>query len=99
MHKLTDYSMQKRGLKQEKIALPPIERPRDHLRAVVRLLDAALTAYWKKRGVHVDVSGNWPKFFEDGDNDGSGRLTFNELENLIVTRLRRFQCGEDEVIR
>lgn len=99
MHKLTDYSMQKRGLKQDKIALPPIERPRDHLRAVVRLLDAALAAYWKKRGVHVDVSGNWPKFFEDGDNDGSGRLTFNELENLIVTRLRRFQCGEDEVIR
>mmetsp|Transcript_54805 Transcript_54805/g.102773 ORF Transcript_54805/g.102773 Transcript_54805/m.102773 type:complete len:1348 (+) Transcript_54805:158-4201(+) len=100
MHKLTSYSKDKRGLIEKAAELGPApERSRDQLRQAARLLSNALAAYWAKRGVHINVAGNWPLFFEEADKDGSGRLTFVELDQSIRQRLQRRMCEEDEVIR
>jgi len=101
--KMTDYTKKKRGLcteKKEKEAkqLPVIERSRERMQDVANALDEALTAFWSRRGVHVNIAGNWPRFFEEADEDGSGRLGFEELEEFISKKLRVRGCPPGDII-
>jgi len=79
--------------------IPNIERSPERLVEITRALDAALAIYWAKRGVHVGVSGNWGKFFEEADDDGSGRLGLQELEEFLSTRLRSRGCPPGDLIK
>jgi Ca2+-binding EF-hand superfamily protein len=91
---------QKQGLREKPRPPSPVERSRSELISAVQLLEAALVAYNAKRGIHTaPTEGTWPKFFKDCDKDGSGRVTFQEIEKSICERLRRYQCATHEVIR
>jgi len=45
-------------------------------------------AYYKARGVHFGMVDNWTQFFSDGDTDGTGQLTLEELDEAVRLRLR-----------
>lgn len=103
---LTSYSRKQRGLcteekEKEAKVLPTWEevaRPLERLQEVANTLDEALAAYWAQRGVHANVSGNWARFFDEADDDCSGRLEFDELESFLSQSLRTRGTPENELI-
>jgi len=52
------------------------------------LLTNAVSCYYHDRGIHCSAGESWVRFFGDTDVDGSGRITFDELETAIKRRLR-----------
>mmetsp|Transcript_41810 Transcript_41810/g.89101 ORF Transcript_41810/g.89101 Transcript_41810/m.89101 type:complete len:1075 (-) Transcript_41810:69-3293(-) len=90
MHKLTEYSKQKRGLADTMADLGPVpERTRDQLRASARALDRALQSYFTKQGIYGNTSTkfDWGRIFNEADGNSNGRLTFAELETVLIRRL------------
>lgn len=47
----------------------------------------ALAVDYHRRGVHVGIANNWIRFFRDADTDGTGRLTFEELDEAVRGKL------------
>jgi Ca2+-binding EF-hand superfamily protein len=100
-----EKSLQKSGIKQaqavrKKQSLPSIARSREQLVSLAHHLQAALLAYWAKKGVHSDNrSCSWPQFFKDVGKDRSSRIPFDELEKLMTERMRHPTCTDDEVIK
>eukprot|EP00928_Gymnodinium_smaydae_P011188 TRINITY_DN14157_c0_g1_i1.p1 TRINITY_DN14157_c0_g1~~TRINITY_DN14157_c0_g1_i1.p1 ORF type:complete len:1380 (-),score=321.70 TRINITY_DN14157_c0_g1_i1:204-4343(-) len=89
MHRLTTYSLQKRGQLKE---LGPMEtapvHSREKLRSTAALLDEALAAVYARKGIHVNMFGSWQRLFSETDTDRSGRLSFPELEGALKAKLR-----------
>jgi len=79
--------------------IPYVERSSERLQEIAQTLDKSLADYWARRGVHTNVSGNWGKFFEEADDDGSGRLGLAELEEFLSTRLRTRGCPAGDLIK
>ncbi|CAJ1425411.1 unnamed protein product [Effrenium voratum] len=52
------------------------------------LLTDAVSGYYHERGIHCSAGEAWVRFFGDCDVDGSGRISFDELETAIRKRLR-----------
>mmetsp|Transcript_44544 Transcript_44544/g.80042 ORF Transcript_44544/g.80042 Transcript_44544/m.80042 type:complete len:1940 (+) Transcript_44544:73-5892(+) len=61
--------------------------PDEVLRVLAAQLSEAVVGYFGKKGVHLSQSESWLRFFGESDN-GTGRITFDELENAIRTRLK-----------
>jgi len=97
MHRLTAYSMEKRGLTPQATARPKhVELPVDRLHGVCKLIDKALVADFRRRGVHSSIAGNVKRLFREIDEDGSDRVTLAELEGAVRIRLR---LGEGQVTK
>lgn len=57
------------------------------LHSVGERMNKAFVAYYQKRGIHLGQTNNWQRFFKDTDKDGSGRMTFQELDDAVRGRL------------
>jgi len=89
MHKLTTYAKEKRGLVEKALDLGPVpRRSRDELRAIAKSLDDELALFWAQQGVRLKASEFWEEFFKDADNNGNGRLNFQEFENHLRSKLK-----------
>lgn len=90
MHRLTQYSMAQRGASHAPWTLGAVpERSRDDLRTTARKLDAALAAYWVRKGVRVRSTDLWEQFFVEAETRSKGRIHFQELLKTISTKLQR----------
>ncbi|KAK7250079.1 aldo-keto reductase [Aureococcus anophagefferens] len=65
-----------------------VELPVDRLHGVCKLIDKALVADFRRRGVHSSIAGNVKRLFREIDEDGSDRVTLAELEGAVRIRLR-----------
>lgn len=66
----------------------PPERSDDELRHTSKVLDESLTAYWNRRGVHVRAVDKWQRFLDEADLDRDGLVTFQDLEQALIMRLK-----------
>eukprot|EP00930_Biecheleria_cincta_P103599 TRINITY_DN9560_c0_g1_i1.p1 TRINITY_DN9560_c0_g1~~TRINITY_DN9560_c0_g1_i1.p1 ORF type:complete len:1932 (+),score=362.87 TRINITY_DN9560_c0_g1_i1:118-5913(+) len=92
MHKLTSYSMQKRGMLPSDMSfregLVPT-RSRGELVQIKRLLEQALMTYLSKKGIRTRIREAWNALFKDADVDKSGRLCLDEIEQFMRAKLLR----------
>lgn len=82
---------------------PVVERNDAQTQALLhpRMLDVtakmsdAIVAYYKARGIHTGIVGNWETIFKEIDEDASGRINFAELNeamtNKLDARISRFE--------
>mmetsp|Transcript_86181 Transcript_86181/g.216887 ORF Transcript_86181/g.216887 Transcript_86181/m.216887 type:complete len:1053 (+) Transcript_86181:128-3286(+) len=99
MHRMVNRDAgKKRRMDLEELGFVP-ERSEEELQNVGKSLERALMAYMAKRGIHGNtaVQNDWGKLFREADGDGSGRLTFLELESLLRDRLSS-GAGEEELV-
>ena len=66
----------------------PAERTDDELRQTAQVLDESLTAYWNRRGVHVRAGDKWQRFLDEADLNRDGLVTFQDLEQALIMRLK-----------
>eukprot|EP00435_Cladocopium_sp_Y103_P040812 s1364_g11.t1 len=66
----------------------PAERTDDELRQTAQVLDESLTAYWNRRGVHVRAQDKWQRFLDEADLNRDGLVTFQDLEQALIMRLK-----------
>ncbi|CAE8618153.1 unnamed protein product [Polarella glacialis] len=111
MHRITEYSKQKRGLVEvardvaaEVAAAPALSRAA--LRAVAARLASLLQAWFGSRGIRSAATASsisspavWVQLFNFVDTDGSGRLTFVEFEAAVNDVLRAKQRVTDHELK